>query len=102
VTAVLQTVVELDIVRADAAWGQSYPSLTPDHPCAHLFERELWEQTGVLPDGHPWLNRCDTKVDAAAHGSARVLQRAGQDVRELGVGPIHASVIEQGHFRFMS
>ena len=42
VTAVLQTADgALDIIRAEAMRGQSYPSLTPDHPSAHLFEREL-------------------------------------------------------------
>lgn len=30
-----------------------YPSLTPDCPAAHTFEREIAEQCAVLPDGHP-------------------------------------------------
>ncbi len=33
----------------------SYPSLTVNYPQAHLFERELWEQHQVVPEGHPWL-----------------------------------------------
>ena len=32
-----------------------YPSLTPDCPAAHWFEREIAEQWGVVPHGHPWL-----------------------------------------------
>ena len=32
-----------------------YPSLAATHPQAHLFEREVWEQHGVMPQGHPWL-----------------------------------------------
>ena len=32
-----------------------YPSLTVDCPQAHHFERELAEQFGVVPQGHPWL-----------------------------------------------
>ena len=33
----------------------SYPSLTPECPQAHWFERELAEQFAVKPEGHPWL-----------------------------------------------
>src|SRR3954451_23127092 len=33
----------------------SYPSLTAAHPQAHLFEREVWEQSGLDPKEHPWL-----------------------------------------------
>ena len=32
-----------------------YPSLTPDVPQVHWFEREIAEQCGVIPQGHPWL-----------------------------------------------
>jgi hypothetical protein len=56
VTAVLLPPGEpLRVLRGHAAPGQSYPSLTRDFPAAQIFERELWEQTGLQPDGHPWL-----------------------------------------------
>ena len=32
-----------------------FPSLTPDCPQVHLFEREIAEQYGVRPEGHPWF-----------------------------------------------
>jgi len=32
-----------------------FPSFTPDCPQAHLFEREIAEQFGVRPEGHPWF-----------------------------------------------
>jgi len=32
-----------------------YPAITPDCPQAHWFEREIFEQCGVRPVGHPWL-----------------------------------------------
>src|SRR5262245_66681831 len=35
--------------------GDEYPALTPDCPQAHVFEREIAEQWGVVPRGHPWL-----------------------------------------------
>jgi hypothetical protein len=35
--------------------GDGFESLTPMCPSAHLFEREIAEQCGVVPHGHPWL-----------------------------------------------
>lgn len=34
-----------------------YPALTPERPMFHWFERELHEQTGIVPEGHPWLKQ---------------------------------------------
>jgi len=34
---------------------KSYPALTLRHAQAHMFEREVWEQHGLVPEGHPWL-----------------------------------------------
>ena len=44
---------ELDAVSAIV--GDRYPSFTPVCPEAHGFEREIAEQCGVIPEGHPWL-----------------------------------------------
>ncbi len=35
--------------------GDTYPSLTPDCPQVHWFEREIAEQWGVVPERHPWF-----------------------------------------------
>ena len=78
--------------------SDSYPALTPDCPQVHLFEREIHEQTGVVPQGHPWLKpvrRRDGEV-----GIPDMYRVAGSEVHEVAVGPIHAGVIEPGHFRF--
>jgi Ni,Fe-hydrogenase III large subunit len=74
--------------------GASYPALTPECPQAHLFEREVWEQTGVKPEGHPWLK----PVRKIAYGD--FFRVEGEEVHEVAVGPVHAGVIEPGHFRF--
>lgn len=76
-----------------------YPALTPLHPQAHLFEREVWEQYGLLPEGHPWLKpvRLDHGPGPAVHPFFQV---QGGEVHEVAVGPVHAGVIEPGHFRF--
>ena len=92
----------LSVRRGHAATGSVYPSLTARWPCAQLFERELWEQTGLSPGGHPWLK--PVRFEGARQGHVDeypFFTVRGQDVHEVGVGPIHASVIEPGHFRFM-
>ena len=35
--------------------GERFQSLTHNCPQLHLFEREIAEQFGVIPEGHPWL-----------------------------------------------
>ena len=91
-----------------------FPSLTPRCPQVHLFEREIAEQFGVKPLGHPWLkpvrfhrsyrpgadawNR--TATDVVQAGVMEFYQITGGQVHEVAVGPIHAGIIEPGHFRF--
>jgi Ni,Fe-hydrogenase III large subunit len=77
----------------------SYPALTTTQTQAHLFERELWEQNGIMPEGHPWLKPVRrTAQDAPAN--APFFRVEGGEVHEVAVGPVHAGVIEPGHFRF--
>jgi Ni,Fe-hydrogenase III large subunit len=67
-----------------------------------MFERELWEQTGLTPTGHPWLKPVRYEGERQQHMDEHpFFSVRGQEVHEVGVGPIHASVIEPGHFRFM-
>lgn len=78
---------------------KSYPSLTRLHPQAHLFEREVWEQHGLMPEGHPWLKPVRRQNgDRPAVGE--FFQVEGGEIHEVAVGPVHAGVIEPGHFRF--
>jgi Ni,Fe-hydrogenase III large subunit len=76
-----------------------YPALTRQYPQAHLFEREVWEQHGLTPTGHPWL-----KPVRRDHGRGIAVgdffSVQGSEVHEVAVGPVHAGVIEPGHFRF--
>jgi len=89
--------------------GQAYPSLTPDCPQAHLFEREIWETWGVTPLGHPWLKpvrfpKRDPQGGAIPGpdiGLARFMEAQGEATHEVAVGPVHAGIIEPGHFRFL-
>ncbi len=82
--------------------GESYRSMTPEVPALHLFEREFFEEYGIEPAGHPWLKPVRRGI-AGIPGDglpAEFFHMAGEDVHEVGVGPIHAGVIEPGHFRF--
>ena len=89
--------------------GDTMPALTPRCAAAHLFEREICEQHGLVPDGHPWLkpvrfqrpSGADAKATAAPTVGAMPFYRVdGEAIHEVAVGPVHAGVIEPGHFRF--
>lgn len=91
-----------------------FAALTPDCPQAHLFERELAEQYGVCPAGHPWFKpvRFHTSYrpghdawgrqpgEPPVIGVTDFFRVEGEEVHEVAVGPVHAGVIEPGHFRF--
>jgi Ni,Fe-hydrogenase III large subunit len=92
----------------------SFPSLTPECPEVHLFEREIAEQWNVRPEGHPWLKpvrfapplRAGRSLWASGDGERPPIgvtdfyRVEGEEVHEVAVGPVHAGVIEPGHFRF--
>jgi len=89
-----------------------YPAITPECPEAHLFEREIAEQCGIVPEGHPWLkpvrrHPADHVSQVAVAGPLDrerypFFQIQGEEVHEVAVGPVHAGIIEPGHFRFQA
>lgn len=88
--------------------GEHYPSLTPRCPQVHWFEREVFEQWNIEPRGHPWLKpirfhapyREGRSAGPPQIGVTDFFQVAGDEVHEVAVGPVHAGIIEPGHFRF--
>ncbi|MDL2316288.1 NADH-quinone oxidoreductase subunit C [Desulfovibrio sp. OttesenSCG-928-A18] len=81
--------------------GDRYPSLTPRIPALHLFEREAHEKYGIVPEGHPWLKPLRfSRPGGPDVGFMDFYRVEGDEVHEVAVGPIHAGVIECGHFRF--
>lgn len=73
------------------------PSLTPECPAVQLFEREMRERNGVEFQGHPWMKPVRREPEGAGLGFFRV---EGAGVHQVAVGPVHAGIIEPGHFRF--
>ena len=92
---------------------ETYASLTQACEPFHLFEREIAEQFGIRPEGHSWLKmvryheNCRSKPDVFNNdytedipGNYDYYQVKGDEIHEVAVGPVHAGVIEPGHFRF--
>jgi Ni,Fe-hydrogenase III large subunit/Ni,Fe-hydrogenase III component G len=97
----------------------SYPSLDTFFPAAARMQRAAMDLSGIGPeevdDRRPWFNhgawpegyfplRDGVPVTSdAAHGDATdypFVRVEGDGVHEIAVGPVHAGVIEPGHFRF--
>lgn len=89
---------------------ERYASFTPSLPMVDWFEREIAEQYGVEPAGHPWLKpirfheawngRNAFGRGPLLPGVADNFRLEGRAAHEVAVGPVHAGVIEPGHFRF--
>lgn len=102
VTAIFGLAAGLEVLRTEIEAEAGFHTLTREFPCAHVFEREIHERWGVEPRGHPWLK--PVRFSGANRGRAAeypFYRVDGKEVHEVGVGPIHAGVIEPGHFRFM-
>ncbi len=108
--AVLRT-DKLLIAGCDAP--DSYPAFSKICEPFHMFEREIAEQFGIRPEGHPWLKmvryhpNCRNVPDVFENdykqdipGNYDYYQVEGDEIHEVAVGPVHAGVIEPGHFRF--
>jgi Ni,Fe-hydrogenase III large subunit len=78
-----------------------YDALSYDIAGMNYFECELYEQTGIEPERHPWLRPVRTGAAWRKCGEPYSFYSVrGEEVHEVGVGPVHAGVIEPGHFRF--
>jgi Ni,Fe-hydrogenase III large subunit/Ni,Fe-hydrogenase III component G len=98
----------------------SFPTLTTSYAPAFRFERQMHSLMGVVPAGHPdprpWIAFEDwpagvfplrKSFDAAqpltrGSGAYPWIRAEGEGVYEIPVGPVHAGIIEPGHFRFQA
>jgi len=93
----LRAIVSL---RAEAG---VYPSVARHHAPALRLERAMRDLRGTqpvgLPDPRPWLDhgRWPGRESGARY---EFLPVDGEGLHQVPVGPIHASIIEPGHFRF--
>lgn len=101
-------------VSRTLATGSNFPSIAGPCPQAQLFEREIAEQCGLIFDDHPWFKPVRFQHSLVAGrdawnrpaqeplsvGVMDYFQVAGDEVHEVAVGPVHAGIIEPGHFRF--
>jgi Ni,Fe-hydrogenase III large subunit len=83
------------VLELPVAAGISYPGLEEVYPAACRMQRAVGDMTGLRStdaDTRPWLVH-----GAEPYGFVRV---EGEGVHEIAVGPVHAGIIEPGHFRF--
>lgn len=80
-------------------------SITREIYAMHIFEREITENFGVEFTYNPWpkpmryaFNRADRNKVINNYPFYKI---QSEELHEVGVGPIHAGVIEPGHFRFL-
>ena len=95
----------IDVASATVEPTAVLESLTPKHLDLQLFEREIHENFGVGFSGHPWLKPVRYPHNAADRSLKMqdypFYQIDSEELHEVGVGPIHAGIIEPGHFRFI-
>jgi Ni,Fe-hydrogenase III large subunit/Ni,Fe-hydrogenase III component G len=105
-------------VTARVGVDTAFPSLATRSFAASRFEREIQDLFGLVPTGHPdprrlalhqfWPDgyhplRRDAvpRADVVDDGRPFPFRRVeGPGIFEITVGPVHAGIIEPGHFRF--
>lgn len=101
-----------------AGQDRLFTSITPSVHAAQWYEREIRDLYGLIPQGHPDLRRLVrhehwpkgthplqkafpwNKTIGRQQADYRFRHIEGEGVFEVPVGPIHAGIIEPGHFRF--
>ena len=107
-----ETTAEIAVVSIECQAGK-FPSVGAQHPPAIRFERAINSLYGFEPvgarDSRPWLDlgfwdvrhplgaRTQAPAEKAAYA---FLPAEGEALHQIPVGPVHAGIIEPGHFRF--
>jgi Ni,Fe-hydrogenase III large subunit len=90
-----------------------FPSVGRLHPPASRLERAIRDLWGLEPEGlvdrRPWLDHGKWPLPAfddnareasRTSGDYAFLPAEGESLHQIPVGPVHAGIIEPGHFRF--
>src|SRR5882724_8798719 len=107
-----QDPLEIAIVSLACPDG-AFPSVGRHHPPAIRLERAIRDLFGLMPQGavdaRPWLDHGrwgkrhplgTAHADAGAGDAYSFLPVEGESLHQIPVGPVHAGIIEPGHFRF--
>ena len=91
----------------------TYPSVGLTHPPALRLDRAIHDLFGLVPEGipdaRPWLDHGQwpegfpMNPARSAMGDLQpyaFLGSEGEGLHQIAVGPVHAGIIEPGHFRF--
>lgn len=104
---------EIGVISLDCSTGE-FPSIAAVHAPAMRLERAIHDLFGLmpqgLPDSRPWLNHGCWGVGAPLGDGLATprgdsppypfLAAEGEGLHQIPVGPVHAGIIEPGHFRF--
>src|SRR5229473_1779385 len=103
---------EIVVVTIECQDGK-FPSVGQVHPPAIRLERAIHDLCGSespdLQDQRPWLDHgrwgverpLGARVEAhSISATYRFLPSEGESLHQIAVGPVHAGIIEPGHFRF--
>ena len=81
-----------------------FPSIGLSHPPAIRLERTIRDLFGLVPHDAPdqrsWLDHGRWGDGKAAATAYPFLGAEGENLHQIPVGPVHAGIIEPGHFRF--
>ena len=93
--AIIADDIHAELYIVSTIVGKEYPSLTLKRPAVHMFEREIYENFEIKPVGHPFLK------PVRKNEGYKFLKSDDTQSHEVAVGPVHAGIIEPGHFRFL-
>lgn len=106
-----KTFSDIAVVSYASEFGK-FPSVAAHHPPAIRLERAILDLFGLeavgTPDPRPWLDLgfwnvrhpLGKKAPARRPQPYRFLPAEGEALHQIPVGPVHAGIIEPGHFRF--
>ncbi len=109
--AVLTEPAEIAVATIECRDGR-FPSVGAQHAPAIRLERAIHDLYGLVPDGapdlRPWLDLGFWNVrhplgaggPPSGRGAYPFLPAEGESLHQIPVGPVHAGIIEPGHFRF--